>query len=55
MTKLKIDSIDKEIAVPDVLWATAIMGVLGGVGGLIVGFIGGLVSDIISWRTGRMF
>lgn len=55
MTKLKIDSIDMEIAIPDVLWVTGIAGLLCGVGGLIVGGIIGAISDIISWRNGTMF
>lgn len=55
MTKLRIDSIDKEIRVPDTLWVTAISGLIGGLGGLIVGFIVGLISDITSWYKGTIY
>lgn len=52
MTRIKIDSIDREIVVPDTLWVTAIGGVICGIGGLIVGAIVGICSDLTSLYKG---
>mgnify|MGYP006932873607 CR=1 FL=1 len=52
MTRIKIDSIDTEIVVPETLWVTAIAGLICGVGGLIVGFIVGVCSDLVSLYKG---
>ena len=48
MTKLTIKAIDKDILVPDVLWTTPMFGLLCGLGGLIGGFVIGLISDLVS-------
>ena len=52
MTRIKINSDGKEIVVPDTVTVTAIAGVLCGLGGLIIGFIIGVICDVVSLYKG---
>jgi len=55
MTKIHYKDIDgqvQEIKIPDTLTLTLLMGVIGGVGGAVLGFVAGLCTDAVSMFKG---